>query len=554
MKKAVNALSLLPVGVLLLALLGLFSSCGTKFDDDELADEAQSDLDSSEAGTTTGVASSENFDSFRVVLTSPSELSYHLRKQVIGSSNVDVECSIAKNLLSTRESDGLTLRPYDSNSSGVEDFDILCYLEAEEMDLYMHGLALKIEVPAGYCDHTLFEPYWFYRFQPGRTPAKTKYREPLYDYSRLNENWPNCDEGYYFTGEVDPVKGPIYAEAGGTYSACQSGAITVSDFPQNEAGWYLDHLVQQPSNDTSYTKEWIFSSPNELNLKSNILLSNYQHSLGCYSGSGLTERYRAEEFFDFSRSARKEPRSNGFGVGDSTTALVGPNPSPFYTFSCLDRAMEIKGRIRILVREWDKDEDVWPLEAMRYVVPADMDIESIELGVEDELDEVNDIFDWDDFYITERERDINNDGSINSTDTILRLNSTHFAANTSCDNFDVVNFLANLNTLYANGYSQGIRFVAKTAGIAGEAFSVKIVDGGIAGAETVTVSGSTITVAANLGTSTVAQVVSALMTNGTINAYEEVAGTINAASNTFLLLSTRIDSDFQVFAYPGGDL
>lgn len=77
--------------------------------------------------------------------------------------------------------------------------------------------------------------------------------------------------------------------------------------------------------------------------------------------------------------------------------------SPFYTFYCLDRAMDIKARIRMVVRDWDR---VFPvsnnLELLsdinmgvnaRQDVPDDVEIP----GDQDSYNYFNDVADWDDF-------------------------------------------------------------------------------------------------------------------------------------------------------------
>lgn len=82
--------------------------------------------------------------------------------------------------------------------------------------------------------------------------------------------------------------------------------------------------------------------------------------------------------------------------------------SPFYTFSCLDRAMETKARIRIVVRDWDRlhpgtDEieilsDIFAGRNARQDIPSEEEIP----GDQDPNNRFNDIWDWDDMILMTR--------------------------------------------------------------------------------------------------------------------------------------------------------
>ncbi len=79
----------------------------------------------------------------------------------------------------------------------------------------------------------------------------------------------------------------------------------------------------------------------------------------------------------------------------------GYETNPVYTFSCLDNTFEVKARIRVFVRDWDK---VLPSDAtLEYVTDinrseakqdAQREIESV--GSNDESNDYNDVLDWDD--------------------------------------------------------------------------------------------------------------------------------------------------------------
>ncbi len=96
-------------------------------------------------------------------------------------------------------------------------------------------------------------------------------------------------------------------------------------------------------------------------------------------------------------------------------AFVGlsGSTSPFYTFYCLDNAYDIRARIRMVVRDWDRilsttatstsfarlsDVDLLPPQA-RQDVPYTVEVTSDA----DSLNEFNDILDWDDRLDMERD-------------------------------------------------------------------------------------------------------------------------------------------------------
>ncbi len=91
-------------------------------------------------------------------------------------------------------------------------------------------------------------------------------------------------------------------------------------------------------------------------------------------------------------------------AGDPFMGLNGYKVNPFYTFYCLDTALDIKARIRLVVREWDR---IFPTSSSDLELLADIfrgasarqDIPFID-EVPDENDPqiaFNDMQDWDDF-------------------------------------------------------------------------------------------------------------------------------------------------------------
>ncbi len=111
--------------------------------------------------------------------------------------------------------------------------------------------------------------------------------------------------------------------------------------------------------------------------------------------------------------------------------LEGNRVNPFYTFYCLDGAYDIKARIRLLVREWDRviptsTSDLELLSDLYKGTTARQDVpDYVELN--DDLDSViyfNDVRDWDDFIPMER-----TPGAFSSVGTIWSPKATGFYPN-----------------------------------------------------------------------------------------------------------------------------
>lgn len=101
-------------------------------------------------------------------------------------------------------------------------------------------------------------------------------------------------------------------------------------------------------------------------------------------------------------------RENGWTstpyAADPFLGIGGAKTNPFYTFYCLDRAQEIKARIRLVVRDWDK---VFPAAASEMELISDVhkSIAARRLDLPIDSEEIpgdpgnynlyDDIFDWD---------------------------------------------------------------------------------------------------------------------------------------------------------------
>ncbi len=143
-------------------------------------------------------------------------------------------------------------------------------------------------------------------------------------------------------------------------------------------------------------------------------------SYGKIFNPGVMEYYSANlmmdgttELVDSTRLADEAVKNNRWFAKPLATdpfmGISGYRVNPFYTFYCLDGAYDIKARIRLLVREWDRViptttsdlellSDLYKGSAARQDAPG-----YVELN--DDLDIIinfNDVNDWDDFIPMER--------------------------------------------------------------------------------------------------------------------------------------------------------
>ena len=254
--------------------------------------------------------------------------------------------------------------------------DVICIVEAEELDLYMQGYTLQVNVPAGMCSYFEYNPYYYYQFEPANGPTTvsltvgTPSPDATFTHSGGSGNGaatisydgtalhcsanysdpilypgvggPNCCEGSYTlntttTGATPPTVTST-ATWGGQKSNCLVGPA-MSSQPKDKAG-YPEPMVYA-LNATSHTGTYVIASPVSQQLASNLAVSNYflPTAASVAVGTAATATY---------------------GITQTSMAIQGPTgvakpTNPYYEFGCLDAAADYIARIRVLVRAWSGD-------------------------------------------------------------------------------------------------------------------------------------------------------------------------------------------------------
>lgn len=343
--------------------------------------------------------------------------SYHLHKYGAGNSTAACEIPIAN------ITDGETALTDQTN-------DILCWLEADEIQLFFNGANFQFNVPAQQCEYIQVKPYYFWNIQPATTTKVVKSVTCAEansgcaavggvteaditcegDYTKAGG--PNCDEGYVVVhnyavaADTPAVVGPPAVPAklglttktttvigcGGRRTACLAGPGV--DFLVDKGGFPIpiDYLAY---NGESINYSVTAPGPLGKGFGSNHYISNYTKTyadptpgsnlydysaiatatgLEKYSNTSAVTTYTYNDLgstsfddntgkagtdiavIDYGLDPLKRADGSIKRTGATSWAAVSTKHSvqPFYEFSCLNYAHEVKARIRLQVREWNQ--------------------------------------------------------------------------------------------------------------------------------------------------------------------------------------------------------
>ncbi|MBF0298798.1 MAG: hypothetical protein HQK51_08765 [Oligoflexia bacterium] len=304
--------------------------------------------------------------------------------------------------------------------------DIMCWLDVGENDLYFNGLKFNLFVRANKCEYITFSPYYFYRYQPGTTAknnADALNCNSVYDSSMCRFNYTDvnlsCDEGSVTIQDKDtsdppdpdsnngcfPVSGThpgTTTQCGGKWKNCLAGPL----LEMSSLVWPIRtemSLSLAENKNKDFDKIWQFSAPITKNYVSNMYLSNYMAFCG---GSGSNYQYNTAGLIAYATTL-----PNGFAASIAAVqaSISGVDPinagnttyptNPFYTFECLNKAGDLKARIRVVVREWDRNFDPTSLNLI-VAKPQEGNLMDSTSAEDDPFDDsyFNDYDDWDDMY------------------------------------------------------------------------------------------------------------------------------------------------------------
>ena len=338
---------------------------------------------------------------FQVRNITQASTSYHFHKYGAGNASTDCQIPI------TAIADGETKLTDESN-------DILCWLEAEEQQVYFNGVDFQVNTPAGVCEYIEIKPYYYWNYAPRNTQKLTVsvscdslatcagYTPKVPDMSCYGDytssGGPNCDEGYIIVKNISVTAGVATISinpplsCGGKRVDCYQGPGV--DYKVNSNGFPV------PVDTLSYNGESINYSvmapgPLGKNFYGNYYVSNFTAlfatGLKTYDYTNIGSLTGIEQFSSNNTtpdtsvtSAARTAAGNAVippGQADigtyvdealdplktsisylsqsNTNTWLGSlsktyDVNPFYEFSCLNYAHEVKARVRVQVREWNK--------------------------------------------------------------------------------------------------------------------------------------------------------------------------------------------------------
>lgn len=389
----------------LLILLILFQGCMpdslTKFKKDE--PKKATDLSLPTVNSPTSPPDLTTLAVFQLKNITQNSTSYHLHKYGVGNSVA--KCEV----------------PVTALGSGEEALidqtnDILCWLEADEVQLYFNGGDFQLNAPAGYCEYIQVKPYYFWTAPPMNTQKIIKSVDCANtlspncvalggvieskivcsgDYTSVGG--PNCDEGYVTLNAYNVAEDNTYTlttsttACGGKRTNCYAGPGV--DFGVDREGYPIatDYLAY-----TGLSIEYKVTAPGPTgkNYGSNYYISNFTSNFSSgvdaylydYTSigsiTGMSRFSQVSQVGQYTYLTAGEPNyDNNAGVAAGDTAVVdgGLDPlkranstliktgpllwttgvrnypvNPFYEFSCLNYAHETKARIRLQIREWNQ--------------------------------------------------------------------------------------------------------------------------------------------------------------------------------------------------------
>jgi hypothetical protein len=238
-----------------------------------------------------------------------------------------------------------------STATAYADKDIMCLLEVEELEGVFHGLDMVLNVPPSMCTYVEYYSYFYFGLEPGVGPTAATVR---FD-----------KDGQYVSGALTGPGGQI--DAGGKV-LCNYDYQALDGGPNCCTGKYDLTTI---TNFGSVDPDFPVTTITQANIPWGGLPGN------CVAGAGSTQpRFKADNmplatiYFKpngFSESFTTGGDSLQKGVGSKHFAnyFSGVPPAafnigqtyeanPYYSWTCLDSAHEVKYRIRVMAREWNE--------------------------------------------------------------------------------------------------------------------------------------------------------------------------------------------------------
>ncbi len=270
--------------------------------------------------------------------------------------------------------------------------DLSCVVEVPELSLFYGGINFAVNIPAGMCEYVSEKPYWYYNKEVGIGPTAVSIEKTTDSTGGVSFRCSSAGaalsstctgEEVNFNREDDEMTAEcVYVALDGTN--CCTGEYTLTTINKT-----IDASGAVTTSSSSVPREWgnnikaciggagktnweIFNSsglPNpRLTEMRNGKLLPYVVAAPMLSTLGATTNIPVSNYFTILSPAASSPHYHtGFGTASGSTSVlpyyIDPisdrsgngvtKGNPYYEYSCLNDAYEIKNRIRVYVREWD---------------------------------------------------------------------------------------------------------------------------------------------------------------------------------------------------------
>ena len=307
-------------------------------------------------GATTHSFSLKVYDHFSIELKDPGHF-YALHKE--GQGNAATSCRVLKTQIDAS----------GANAGNVK--DIFCMLDVAEHELYEQGFELTVRYGSNdLCQSIRQRPFLVYKYEPATTAIAVTRNTGDFEACGVAE-WPggdptggalctgiftdadgnevNCDAGAVTINEtfyapapgcgttVTPAADSV--ECGGHQTACIAPNSTLSSEDLRNGFTSFLHELEDDSSNFDISYEAPFKA--EPQQSTNLSLANYPGN-SCAAGT---------YGFDFTTWISYTSTADPLTINDPLA--TGTNNST-YEYSCLDGAGDIRARIRLLVRDWDR--------------------------------------------------------------------------------------------------------------------------------------------------------------------------------------------------------
>jgi hypothetical protein len=249
-----------------------------------------------------------------------------------------------------------------TDETNVANKDITCIVDIPEEDLRFHGVKLQYNVPTTMCDYAWFMPYYFENYQIAVGPVLLEYDKDQFGNFGLDNN----DNGTIETGEEVPnytISGLNedtpkcqydYSDSGGPNCCLGNYVITGRDWDTDTNQYFSRETV---FGDWGGDPGSCLYGPA---IETQTLTSDGWPMADIFyvKGEGLNDVY--EPSAPLAKQAGTIYLANYFDPADHTTTDFPGYPgglnttSRYYELRCLDRAHELKSRIRVQIREWNE--------------------------------------------------------------------------------------------------------------------------------------------------------------------------------------------------------